>query len=373
VRANADLATQGWVPLAECTNDDPPNSAQPPCSMSAQHLRCDSLLIVNQGGRLELALGARTAVLAAPRGAVRSVPDANGGLVDVRSCVSQAWLDAGRRLLVVALAQACQGAAGDWCVAPTEWHVVPVPLAPSARVDPPDAGASCRAGMTPLSGGAFAMGDAAALPGERTVHRETVASFCMDTAEVTVDGYAACVKAHRCPPPAKDSQGSDAYCTWNKAQGATRPINCVTWSDADAFCRWQGKRLPTEIEWEYATRGSEGRAYAWGSGPPGADVCWNRARDSRGFLVELTGSTCPAGASGADRTPAGIADLGGNISEWTASLEPDPGYPSGTRVVRGGAWSSTDARYLRGAHRSPRQPSVRGDDVGFRCALDGAR
>jgi formylglycine-generating enzyme required for sulfatase activity len=369
-RANADLAAERWVPLTACSNRDPPDGVQPPCSMAEQHIACGDLRILRRGGRLDLGLDQRTATVHFLEGDVRSVPSPNGGAVPVRSCFDGAWLEPTRKLLVGRLDQECQGAGGDWCTAPSVWRVVALPFASSSTASPADAGHGCREGMVTLSGGSFDMGDPEGLSYERTVHRETVAPFCMDATEVTVASYAACVDKKRCSARSSDSAGNDVYCGWKKAGSADRPINCVAWADADDYCRWAGKRLPTEMEWEYAARGSEGRAYPWGSTPPSTYICWNRERNAKGFPADYVDAICAAGTSPGDRTPQGIADLGGNVSEWTATLSRDRGVAPGAHVIRGGAWSSSDTRFVRAAHRQAEPSAVRHDSLGFRCATD---
>jgi sulfatase modifying factor 1 len=366
-RANADLAAQGWAPLVECTNHDPPVTAQPPCSMAEQHIACGDLHMVRRNGRLELTLDARRASLRAPEGAVRSVPSSGGPAVPVRSCLEGVWIDPARKLLVGNVDQECQGAGGDGCVVPSEWHVVRLPFAALPGETSVDAGSACKGGMVVVPGGSFAMGDPTGL-GERSVHTEAVAPFCIDATEVTVAGYAACVGKGRCFPPSRDFQGSSPLCDWKQAVD-DRPVNCVSWADADDYCRWAGKRLPTDVEWEYAARGSEGRLYPWGSTAPSPlPVCWNRARNARGLPAGVADSTCAAGRSAGDRTPLGVADLGGNVAEWTASLSRDPGAPPGARVIRGGGWSASDERYLRGGYGTARATYARADSLGFRCA-----
>jgi sulfatase modifying factor 1 len=371
-RANAELSRQGWAPFTECTNHDPPGSVQPPCSMEEQHITCGDLRILRRQSRLELILDGRTATVTAPEGAVRSVPSAGGPAVPVRSCLGFVWFDPARRLLLGKVDQECQGAGGDGCIVPAEWHLVRLPFASGPSATAVDAGAACKEGMVAVPGGSFEMGDATGL-GDRSVHRETVASFCIDMAEVTVAGYAGCVGKRRCFAPSTNFQGgSTVFCDWKQAGDDKLPVNCVSWADADEYCRWVGKRLPTEVEWEYAARGSEGRLYPWGNTAPSSlQICWQGALDAKGVRRGRIDPICAAGSSPDDRTPLGVADLGGNVSEWTASPSRDPGAAPGARVIRGGGWSSPDERYVRSAHGSAQPPSVRSDSLGFRCAAGG--
>src|SRR5205085_9583235 len=91
---------------------------------------------------------------------------------------------------------------------------------------------------------------------EQPAHRVYLDAYSLDTYEVTNALYGRFVDATgRQAPPYRD----DA--TWN---GATRPVVGVSWADADAYCRWAGKRLPTEAEWEKAARGPDAGMYPWG-------------------------------------------------------------------------------------------------------------
>lgn len=159
-----------------------------------------------------------------------------------------------------------------------------------------------------------------------------------------------------------------------------KPVIHVTWDGANLFCQSQGKRLPTEAEWERAARGLNGRMFPWGAvlplreelvlGWPGALA---RPRD--------------VGSSPRDRTPEGVYDLAGNVSEWTTDFfvapyptcshcrNPvqgrSPGGDDPRRVVRGGSWSK-EPDSARGASRSRWPSKQTTGDIGFRCARNAA-
>jgi formylglycine-generating enzyme required for sulfatase activity len=197
------------------------------------------------------------------------------------------------------------------------------------------------------------MGAVDGLPNERPTHREVVAPFCLDTTEVSVRDYDACVRAHSC-----FAAGRDALCNSDVADREVQPINCVTWAQADRFCRWAGKRLPSAIEWEYAARGPEARPFPWGSALPADDVCWHRA---------WNGGTCPIGTHAGDRSPFGMVDMGGNVAEWTATRA-GPGFAVAAYELRGGDWSTDKPEGLRASRRQELPGSTQGGTIGFRCA-----
>jgi formylglycine-generating enzyme required for sulfatase activity len=200
--------------------------------------------------------------------------------------------------------------------------------------------------MALLPAGSFAMGD--------RKDRVKVGKLCMDITEVTAEAYATCVRVGQCT---SEGLSCGPASTFGAAGKGEHPINCVDWSQASTYCQAQGKRLPSEEEWEWAARGGAmGKTYPWGNVEPTSQVCWS------GY--GLISSTCPAGSFLAGASPQGIFDLSGNVWEWTSSKK-DEG--SSERVARGGAWSSSASSYLRASERYWTSPLYRFIYIGFRC------
>jgi formylglycine-generating enzyme required for sulfatase activity len=210
-------------------------------------------------------------------------------------------------------------------------------------------------GMVHVPGGTFTMGartrvDLKNDPARRTV---TVAEFDLDVNEVTVSDYGACVDELLCSP----GPVVQPTCNYGHVDRSNHPMNCVDWSQASVYCHAQAKRLPTEEEWEYASRGgAEERTYPWGSAEPARQLCWSGITKRDG--------TCPVRAFAAGAY--GLYDMAGNVSEWTSS--PSSSDRKDTRVYRGGGWSDARALDFRGAYRDAHAPSNKDSDLGFRCA-----
>ena len=209
-------------------------------------------------------------------------------------------------------------------------------------------------------------------------HEVTLSAYWIDRREVTVAGHRRCVQAGACSAP-PFAAGGDRFAR------STYPVTLVSWFDANAYCAWTGGRLPTEAEWERAARGLTGRRFPWG-------MAWNpfianhgklavNDLDERDGFLELA----PVGSFPEGRTPDGIDDMAGNVSEWVADWYA-PEYPSKSdvnprgpesgdlRVVRGGAFGGgrEGARpFLRSAARAMDLPTQRHAHRGFRCVADG--
>ncbi|MFO0552062.1 MAG: bifunctional serine/threonine-protein kinase/formylglycine-generating enzyme family protein [Polyangiaceae bacterium] len=166
-----------------------------------------------------------------------------------------------------------------------------------------------------------------------------------------------------------------------QARAASTPVNYVTWTGADKFCRARGARLPTEAEWELAARGVEGRVYPWGDAEP---TCQTAIYGRGEGVTPSCGAPGPGPARAyADKTRDGIFDLGGNLREWTitpfrayaACSSPCvdsaevPASNAEEHVIRGGSWISKGPSELRAARRSFDLVTWADVGVGFRCAM----
>ncbi len=179
-----------------------------------------------------------------------------------------------------------------------------------------------------------------------------VPAFSIDRYEVTNAEYARFIQATGWQPPKH----------WNGASpppGLDRhPVVNVSYTDAEAFARWAGKRIPTAEEWERAARGRDGRLYPWG----------NEFNASRCNTAEAgLGATCPVDAYLLDRSPEGVIGMAGNVEEWTSAVTRDTQGVE-RRVVCGGSWLETGALLALTAVRRPTGALAASyEDVGFRC------
>lgn len=229
-------------------------------------------------------------------------------------------------------------------------RVIPLLLALAA---PSAHAGDCKPGMIGIDSGRFRPVDGSPVPWN-------VAPFCLDATEVTVEAYAACVRAGAC---AADELACGMAATWGQDGKARHPINCVDWHDAEAYCRFAGKRLPSEAEWEWAARGQgAGRTYPWGEEEPADRACWDGKGNAEGQGNRR--EPCPVGAHPRAATAEGLQDLGGNVREWTASSD------GRFKVLRGGSWGDSLPSFLAAGFRGMNAPDERFELTGFRCATE---
>jgi formylglycine-generating enzyme required for sulfatase activity len=217
-----------------------------------------------------------------------------------------------------------------------------------------------------------------------------------------VADYAACSDVGRCKraPRAnewanitdKERKAFDPLCNIRDTAGrAKHPINCVDWEMADKFCHEQGKRLPTEAEWEFSARGPDGRKYPWGDDDPGPGhlnacgkecVAWGakNGMEQKAMYDADDGfaNTAPVGSFPRGASRYGLKDVVGNVWEWVADWYGDydkaeASSPKGPatgeeKVIRGGAWNGSFASWVRPTFRYKAEVGKRSYGIGFRCA-----
>jgi formylglycine-generating enzyme len=217
-------------------------------------------------------------------------------------------------------------------------------------------------------------------------HKVNLSPFFMDRTEVTNKAYRGCMRAGKCPKAGPN---------YRDFKRPNQPVTGVSWYDAVAFCKAQGKHLPSEAQWEAAARGPEGDLNPWGNEPATCDVAVIRdptlgrscgvkklgGSPSKGRVLEV--GSRPAGRYG-------LFDMVGNAEEWTADWYTDDWKVCGTacvgtdpkgpcqgekrckghryRTVRGGSWY-WPANHATAVHRRPHKPSNKPvHHFGFRCA-----
>ncbi len=226
---------------------------------------------------------------------------------------------------------------------------------------PPISAPPAPAGMVYVPGGEFTMGRDDGDDYERPAHKVTVAPFFIDQYEVTCGDLADFIK--------KSGQSTGGVSSNACLENSDPKIAAseVTWDAAGRYCKWVSKRLPTEEEWEFAARGTDGRIYPWG----------NEWQQSAANAAGADSKPADGGLNKNGASPFGVYDMSGNVWEWTASKL--TAYPGGTlpaqtvdsRVIRGGAYDSDQktatTTYRRGY---PARGNYDYSKTGFRCAKD---
>jgi formylglycine-generating enzyme required for sulfatase activity len=231
--------------------------------------------------------------------------------------------------------------------------------------------------------GEFTMGSDDGEADEKPVHKVKLDPFWIDQTEITNGMYAKCVQDGACHQPSlTTSYTRDSY--YGNSEFDNYPVIYVSWDDANAYCSWADRRLPTEAEWEKAARGPDASAYPWGNKFDGTRVnfCDKNCLLDQSDTSSDDGyaDTAPVGSYPSGIGVYGVLDMAGNVWEWVADrysktyyaslpvsnpLGPDSGQ---YRVLRGGALTNLRDG-VRSANRHMRKPALRYYNLGFRCAM----
>jgi formylglycine-generating enzyme required for sulfatase activity len=255
--------------------------------------------------------------------------------------------------------------------------------------------------MILIPGGQFQMGgvpeDVEAFPdgqlltfhAERPVHSVTLSTYYIDKHEVTTAQYRNFLEAVADGETAWDhpdqpaDRGHEPRYITDDLDGDDQPAVGLNWYDAYAYCKWAGKRLPTEAEWEFAARGSDGvRKYPWGQGNPDAEgIWWANYHPRVGRGADGHRWSAPVGSYPDGVSPFGLMDMAGNAEEWvqdwysinyyrlTEGAEDPPGPLKGQKkVIKGGSYE-TPVHQIRIAMRHYGRPHDKGPRLGVRCAM----
>lgn len=287
-------------------------------------------------------------------------------------------------------------------VAGAAWWRFHVPTA-----TPPPAPWRCDSGkdarwdcFVPVPGGTFLMGaqateakapgyDADASPNEGPPRMVSVSPFWIGRGEMSVGVFRECARAGKCDVADVATEGG--YSTWapldapDVPTSLSRPLNGVSWKGARDTCAFVGGRLPTEAEWEFAARGTDGRHWPWGNQP----LCASPPKDDPFTRTQEDTKTCTQDgpwrmSDMPNPSPFGLVGMAGNLWEWVGDWYAPDGLPAAgskdpsgpatgeTRGQRGGSWTASSPADLRVTVRGGLDPESKLNDVGFRCVFGGA-
>ena len=234
-------------------------------------------------------------------------------------------------------------------------------------------------GMIFIPGGSLMMGDQNGCADAKPEHKVTVAGFYIDPFEVTHAEYKEFIDATGHPAPFVDPEQYLWAKDYNWTNGTfpagkeNHPVVLVCWDDAAAYAKWRGKRLPTEAEWEKASKGTQDLTFPWGNDWD-AEKCNSRETNRLASVVVTDFEN--------DSSTDGVRNLAGNVWEWCAdwygkdyyrksvSENPQGADRGATKVIRGGSWDTYGRERFQNSARESQFPSTKSYDIGFRCVKD---
>lgn len=205
-------------------------------------------------------------------------------------------------------------------------------------------------------------------------HSVYLSPFQIDKYEITVSQYKKCVDSGSCSKPIENANNN--LCNYGSFSRLEHPVNCVTWQQAKDYCSFDGKKLPSEAQWELAATGSKkSRIYPWGNKTPNCDyaVIYDKSSGCN------HGRTSIVGTKENGKSIYGAYDLIGNVWEWCEDYYNKDFYSSSAennpinttvnkyKVVRGGGFDFKNLTTLRNKYRGFAIPEKSSPSIGFRC------